>query len=123
VEREVAAAARRAAADPRFKAILLKMDETPVPKELTALGSLVDSDDLWYTQGLNEEIFAALHGYEGRKAWIAVNAAAGYAEDPTGEQRLRYHDRVLPSGIARLLDWSVSTDGALQLRLGYGRIH
>lgn len=69
VKLEVAAAARRAAVDPGFKVILLKMDETPVPEELTSLGTLVDSHDPL----LGEEILAALHGYEGHKAWMEAN--------------------------------------------------
>lgn len=51
-----------------FRFVVLKLADVPVPEQARG-AAVVECAGLWKSNGINEELFAALFGREGRRAW------------------------------------------------------
>lgn len=77
VRKEISWASEKASRDPEFHFVVLKLDEEPIPTDLLDTRYLVDCYDLWLINGINEELFAAVTGRQGRIAWVEENRQRG----------------------------------------------
>lgn len=77
VRKEISWALERASRYPNFHFIVLKLDDEPVPDDISGTPYLVDCHDLWPVNGINEELFAAVGRRRGRTAWVEENRRRG----------------------------------------------
>ena len=77
VRREISWASEKASRERDFHFVVLKLDEEPVPTDLLDTRYVVDCYDLGPTNGINEELFAAVSGRQGRAAWVEEHRRRG----------------------------------------------
>ena len=51
--------------------VILKAADVAVPDVAASVAKVVDCDGIWWSRGISEELFAAIYGREGRKAWLS----------------------------------------------------
>ncbi|MDQ4038821.1 MAG: toll/interleukin-1 receptor domain-containing protein [Actinomycetota bacterium] len=56
--------------DPSFHLVVLKLADVAVPEQARQIGTVIDCRGLWRSNGINEELFAALFRREGRRGWL-----------------------------------------------------
>lgn len=77
VRKEISWALEKASQERDFHFVVLKLDKEPVPTDLLEPRHVVDCYDLGPINGINEELFAAVTGRQGRTAWIEEHRRRG----------------------------------------------
>ncbi len=125
VRREISWALERASQYLNFHFIVLKLDDEPVPDDISDTPYLVDCYDLWPVNGINEELFAAVNRRQGRTAWVRDHRRRGV--ELLGEKGggSGYEPFRSDSGIAiSLRHWEEGDDFCWQLNYEKdGRLH
>ena len=68
---------------------------------------MIDCNDIWWSNGLNEELYAAIFGRQSRRAWLATLPAGA----PVDKGRtIGYGDFELESGTVVRFDWAAHPD-------------
>ncbi len=104
-----------------FHLILLKLRDVPVPAELTEIFAVVDCNDIWWSNGLNEALYAAVFDRQPRSAWLETLAGDAPVSQGT---TIGYDDFESDAGIVAAFDWSfheVSRAESLRWQLDYRR--
>jgi len=70
VRREVEWAKEQAQRNQDFRLIVLKLADITIPEPIAAAGPVIDCLGLWKSNGINEELYAALFRRGGRRAWL-----------------------------------------------------
>jgi hypothetical protein len=109
VRRETEWAAEQAAGGGDFRFIVLRLADVPLPEPARA-AAVIDGEGLWKSNGINEELFAALLGREGRRAWRDRQPGLREAEaaDPGV---FRYADFQSDGGVAVDFTWKLRRRG------------
>jgi hypothetical protein len=68
--REVEWAKEQAQRNQDFRFIVLKLADINIPDPIAAAGPVIDCRGLWKSNGINEELYAALFRRGGRRAWL-----------------------------------------------------
>ncbi|WP_461509325.1 toll/interleukin-1 receptor domain-containing protein [Rhodopirellula baltica] len=74
--------------------VILQCDQTPVPDEFASYAHVVSIDRLWYAQGIAEEVFSVLHGFEPRSQWVKENERRGHRIKPDAADNCLHFDAV-----------------------------
>jgi hypothetical protein len=98
---------------PAFDMILLKLRNVEVPAELSAKCSLIDCNDIWWSNGLNEELYAAVFRRQPRHAWLASLPTSAPVSAGT---TIGYSDFVSDSGVVVKFDWAFDKSHPESLR-------
>lgn len=102
VAREIDFALHKRRSDDDFHLLVLKADDCPVPSSVTSTCRVVDCDGIWWSRGINEELFAAIYGRPGRRAWLEAEPAhSSIAGDV-----LTYDDLATDAGTVVRFSWS-----------------
>lgn len=92
VQKEILWASEKAARDPNFHFVVLKLDDEPIPPNLIETRYLVDCHNLWPMHGIDEELFAAIARRPGKIAWIEEHLRRGI-EPEDDENSILYGDK------------------------------
>jgi TIR domain len=88
---------------PGFQLILLKLRDVPIPAELTDISTTIDCNDIWWSNGLNEELYAAVFKRQPRRAWLDLLPRGAPVSKGT---TIGYDDFVSHAGTVEAFDWS-----------------
>lgn len=117
VNQEMLWASEKAARDPDFHFIILKIDSEPAPTDIIDKHYIVDCYDVWPVNGIAEELYAAITKRSGRTAWLEEHGQRGVLVEKD-EGSLGYEPFQSDSGVARsLYHWE--EDGEFCWRLEY----
>jgi hypothetical protein len=94
---------RRRRAD--FHVILLRLRDVDVPKELHTDCLVIDCNDIWWSNGLNEELYAVIFRRPPRREWFAKLPPGAPASKGT---TIGYDDFASDSGTAVRFDWGAT---------------
>jgi hypothetical protein len=84
--------------------LILKAEDVAVPEAARSVGKVVDCDRIWWSRGISEELFGAIYGREGRRAWLSHESGDRVSEGDT----LRYGDLGTDAGTVVAFDWTSS---------------
>jgi hypothetical protein len=117
VKRELlwASELRRHHAD--FHVILLKLRDVEIPGDIRTDCLVIDCNDIWWSNGLNEELYAAIFRRQTRREWLAeLPPGAPVSKGTT----IGYNDFASDSGTAVRFEWKASRRD-IQWKLEYRR--
>ncbi|HEY3496649.1 MAG TPA: toll/interleukin-1 receptor domain-containing protein, partial [Polyangiaceae bacterium] len=105
---------------PDFEVIVLKLRDLEVPADLQAQCTVIDCNEIWWSNGLNEELYAAVYRRQPRRAWLAALQPGAPVSAGT---TIGYDDFISDSGVVVQFDWTSDPAHAesLQWRLEYRR--
>jgi hypothetical protein len=136
VQQEIGFARELQRHHPDFRILALKVNDVPIPDSVQAAVKVIDCNGIWWSNGLNEELFAALYNREGRRAWLdksGSRASAGsvltYADFATDSGEItRFSWQATPgvpsSSFKKEISWSLQyrrSDGAVLTVDGRGK--
>lgn len=106
---------------PAFHLILLKLRDVPIPPQLSNVCTVIDCNRIWWSNGLNEELYAAVFKRQPRRAWLAsLSRGAPVSEGTT----IGYDDFVSDAGVVVAFDWSFESGScreSLRWQIDYRR--
>lgn len=106
---------------PAFHLILLNLRDVPIPPQLSNVCTVIDCNRIWWSNGLNEELYAAVFKRQPRRAWHAsLSRGAPVSEGTT----IGYDDFVSDAGVVVAFDWSFESGScreSLRWQIDYRR--
>lgn len=103
VRRELEWSAEQAQRNAHFQLIVLKFADVAVPEPARRGGTVIDCRGLWKSNGINEELFAALFRRESRREWLQRERL--WLDVNTGPEEFGYVDFESDGGVAVDFRW------------------
>ncbi|MFM9884235.1 MAG: toll/interleukin-1 receptor domain-containing protein [Burkholderiales bacterium] len=107
VKRELLWAREQRLTRTNFHIIVLKLREVAIPAEGSADSHVIDCNDIWWSNGLSEELYAAIFRRQSRRAWLATLPAGAPVHMGT---TIGYRDFESDSGTVVRFDWAAHPD-------------
>jgi TIR domain len=104
VSREIEFAMDKRDCHKDFHILILRTEDVVVPKVAQSVGKVIDCDRIWWSRGISEELFAAIYGRQGRRAWLGEQRGTLVIEGNT----LGYRHLATDSGTVVSFDWTTS---------------
>ena len=106
---------------PGFELILLRLRDVAVPTALDDVCTVIDCDQVWWSNGLNEELYAAVFKRPPRREWLASLSTGTLVSEGT---MIGYDDFLSDAGVVVAFDWSFDSGSrrdSLRWQLEYRR--